>query len=356
MLHLARRGQRVLGIDRFAPPHSRGSSHGQTRVIRQAYFEHPDYVPLVRRAYDLWRDLEGETGQRLFVQCGLLEAGPAEGVVVPGVLKAAQQHDLEVESLSPDEVTRRWPDLRVPEELAVVYEPAAGYLMVEECVAAHLELGRRRGAELLTDCIVKGWREDPQGVTVETSRGTFSSGKLVITAGAWAGGLLDDPRVSLTPLRKALFWYPAGKLAAGRELPTYLFEREGLVHYGFPSLDGATIKVAEHSGGTILSDPRLADQAIDPSEQARLEDFLKDCLPAVTGSPVDHTTCLYTVTPDHHFVVDRHPQFERVIYAAGLSGHGFKFATVLGEILAELACNRTTPHPIDFLSANRFAC
>src|SRR5690606_8416956 len=155
-----------------------------------------------------------------------------------------------------------------------------------------------------------------------------------------------DPRVALTPLRKALFWYSAEKLTAACDLPTYLYEREGQVHYGFPSLDGRAIKVAEHSGGLAVADPLAVDQAIAPAERKRIEAFLAAGLPRVSGPPLEHATCLYTVTPDHHFVVDRHPQSERVVYAAGLSGHGFKFATVLGEVLADLATEGQPAHSI----------
>lgn len=353
LYHLASQGQRVLGIDRFAPPHDRGSSHGQTRAIRQAYFEHPDYVPLLQRTYALWRTLESQTGAALFEPCGMVEIGPANGEVIAGVLRAAREHELAVESLDAAEVLTRWPALRVPEGLAAVYEPTAGYLHVERCVEVYLSEARKLGAELLTDCEVKAWRAALGEVEVETPRGTFVAQSLVITAGAWASDLLASLGIPLAPLRKSLFWYPADLLTDAKGLPVYLYELPQGVYYGFPATDGQ-IKIGEHSGGQAVSDPLAVDRNIRPEEQRGAEAFLAQCLPGVVGPPVAHTTCLYTMTPDHHFVVDRHPEYPNVAFAAGLSGHGFKFTPVLGEVLADLLTEGKTELPIGFLSFKRF--
>ncbi len=354
LYELARRGLRVVGIDRFTPPHDRGSSHGETRVIRQAYFEHPDYVPLLCESYAGWESLEASSGRTLFTRCGLLEAGPADGVVVPGVLRAAELHDLAVESLTGEEVRHRWPGIVLPEGLDAVFEPTAGYLAVDQCVATNIDLAQQHGAELLTGCIVAGWDAQPSHLTVHTSQGDLATARLVVAAGAWARELLPNFGDRLIPLRKGLFWFDVGSLPNARELPTYLFELGSEVFYGFPSLDGLSLKVAEHSGGQVLDNPLKVDRGINHSEEAALRRFLAQCLPNVGQQLVDHTTCLYTMSPDHHFVVDRLPEDPRVVYAAGLSGHGFKFVPALGRALADLAIEGTTDLPIGFLSASRF--
>ena len=357
LYELARRGVRAVGIDRYSPPHDRGSSHGQTRVIRQAYFEHTDYVPLLKASYRLWRDLEAATGRSLFHEVGLLEVGPADGVVVPGVLRAAAEHGLAVEQLSPSEVERRWPGLRVPDDLVGVFEPSAGYLLVEDCVAANLAAAQAAGATLLADTEVHEWTADERGVRVRTSAGEIAAAKLIIAAGSWASSMLRDVAVELSVRRKSLFWFAADSprydVAAG--FPVYLFELPAGVFYGFPRIDGRSVKVAEHTGGATVDDPATVNREIDPNEQHRLEGFLAAHLPDVSPRVTDHAVCLYTMSPDEHFIVDRHPAHPNVHFAAGLSGHGFKVTPVLGRALADLALDGSTGLAIEFLSLRRFS-
>jgi monomeric sarcosine oxidase len=356
LYQLARRGAKVLGIDRFSPPHDRGSSHGQTRVIRQAYFEHPDYVPLLLESYRLWHELEQQTGQHLLHQIGLVEIGPEDGVVVPGVLSAAAQHGLTVESLSANEIVRHWPGLRVSEPLVGVYEPTAGYLLVEACVEAHLTAAREAGAELLFNTEVAGWTADANGITVRTANGTIGAERIVITAGAWAGQVLADLNVRLTARRKSLFWFAteAAEYKAASGMPVYLFELADGVFYGFPRLDKRGVKFAEHSGGRVVENPPDVDREVVIEEERRLVNVLRRLLPGVSTQMTDHAVCLYTMSPDEHFVVDRHPAHANVVFAAGLSGHGFKFAPVLGAALADLVIEGRTTLPIGFLSSARF--
>ena len=350
---LARRGRRVLGIDRFNPPHDRGSSHGQTRIIRQAYFEHPDYVPLARRSYELWAALEHDTDQKLFHRLGILEVGPADGVVVPGVLRAASEHGLDVQQLTPLDLARRWPQFRIPAGFAAVYEPNAGYLPVEDCVAAHLALAQRDGAELLMNTVVERWTPNAETVAVRTERGDFHTHRLIVTAGPWAGGLLAGLRVPLTVKRKSLFWFAADAAHHSPALPPFLFELPEGVIYGFPAIDSRGLKVAEHSGGRVVADPLAVDRDIDSIEEATLRKFLAEHLPGVSQQRTDHAVCMYTMSPDEHFIVDHHPADERIVFAAGLSGHGYKFAAVLGEVLADLALDGTTKLPVEFLRLKR---
>jgi sarcosine oxidase len=293
---LARRGGRVLGLDRFPLAHDRGSSHGQTRLIRQAYYEHPDYVPLLRRAYEAWRDLEQASGRRLLVESGLVMAGPETGEVVPGALASARIHDLAIETLAPAEAAARWPAFRVPDDWQVVYERQGGYLFVEDCVRAHAEVATARGAELRSGVSVHDWRISGHDVVVETDAGRFAAAKLVLGPGPWAGGL-----------------------------------------------------------GRAVADPMAVDRSVDAGEQVRIDAWIAAHLPALGRDRRDHATCLYTMSPDHHFVLGLHPDHPQVAIAAGFSGHGFKFASVVGEVLADLAITGGTPQPIGFLSPRRFA-
>jgi monomeric sarcosine oxidase len=346
----ALRGAKVLGLDRFAPPHDRGSSHGQSRIIRQAYFEHPDYTPLLLEAYRLWAELAECSGRRLYHEVGVLQIGPPEGIVVPGVLRAADEHGLRVEKLSPQDIQRQWPAYHVPDNLAGVLETRAGYLEVEVCVAAHLEQAVRAGAELRTDTEALAWDPGPP-VRVRTSAGEFVADRLIVTAGAWAGPLLADLGLELNVLRKSLFWYAVdpGQPAAHDRTPCFLYELPEGVFYGFPRLDERGVKIAEHSGGQPLDDPLRVDRKVNREDGKRVEAFVTDYLPCVTARRTDHAVCLYTMSPDEHFFVDRHPVHPHVSFAAGLSGHGFKFAPVLGEALTELALDGATDLPIGFL-------
>jgi monomeric sarcosine oxidase len=356
LFHLAARGARVLGLDRFPPGHDRGSSHGHTRVIRQAYFEHPDYVPLLRRAYTLWDELAARDGQALFERAGLLQIGPPDGAIVPGVLASARQHNLPVEELGPDEVERRFKGFRVPEGAHAVFERDAGYLLVEECVRAHARAAEGAGAEIRSGIAVRSWHAEGTGAVVETDAGSFSAGRLVIAAGAWAGSLLAELGVPLRVVRKHLHWYAADAACYRREngCPAFFYEHQHQFFYGFPRIDERGVKVAEHSGGESVADPLAVDRSVDPEDRRRVEESLGRFLPRVSRRPTDHTVCLYTMSPDEHFIVDRHPEHEAVAFAAGLSGHGFKFTSVLGEILAALVLDGRTEQPVGFLNCRRF--
>lgn len=352
---LARRGVRVLGLDRFPAGHDRGSSHGQSRMIRQAYFEHPDYVPLVCRAYEGWRELEQRARQTLLNLCGVLQMGSPTGEVVPGVLAAAREHDLTVETLTHGEVARRFPGFFVPDDAVAVFEPAAGFLPVETCVRTHLEEAARLGADLRCDLSVRGWSAAQGSVTVETDRETYLAASLVIAAGPWAGELLAPLGLPLVVRRKPLYWYaPADDTyRLERGCPGFLYETAAGVFYGFPQLGPEGLKIAEHTGGQEVDDPLGLDRSLDRHDQQRVEAFIEAYLPRVTGACTQHAVCMYTLTPDHHFVVDRHPAHANVALVAGLSGHGFKFAPVLGQALADLALEGQTALPIAFLSCAR---
>lgn len=355
LFHLARRGVRALGLDRFAPGHDRGSSHGASRIIRQAYFEHPDYVPLLLRAYELWADLAERQGRTLYHETGLLQVGPPQGEVVPGVLACAKRHHLPIEELTARELSAQWPGFRAPDGFRAAFERRAGYLEVEACVLAHLEQAQKLGAELRTDGAVRRWRADGSGVVVETEREAFSAGALIIAAGAWSGELLADLGLRLEVRRKPLFWFEALETAydPARGCPCFLFEMPTGIFYGMPQIDADGVKIAEHTGGAVVSDPLAVKRELEPAERRRVEEFIAAAMPQVSHRLTRHSVCMYTMSPDAHFVIDRHPDFPQTAFAAGLSGHGFKFTGVLGEVLADLVLDGRTSLPVGFLAANR---
>jgi monomeric sarcosine oxidase len=354
LYYLARRGTRVLGLDRFPPGHDRGSSHGDTRIIRLAYFEHPDYVPLLRRAYELWSQLETTCGQQLYREVGLVEVGPPDGEVVPGVLRSTREHNLNVDSLLPSEFSRRFPGFRLPETMSAVFEQKAGYLAVEACVRTYTAEAQKLGAELHSEETILSWQADGNDVTIKTNKGQYSAARLIVTPGAWAPQLLAGLGIRFEIRRKSLFWYEAPPMySADRNCPAFLYETPAGAFYGFPQADEWGLKVAEHSGGQVIDDPLTVNREIDPHDRKQVENFLAQYLPGVSRSLRKHVTCMYTMSPDSHFIVDRHPQHPQVAFVAGLSGHGFKFASVLGEILAELALDGRSALPIEFLSCRR---
>ena len=354
LYELASRGQRVLGFEQFPCGHSRGSSHGQTRVIRQAYFEHPDYVPLLLRSYELWEQLERETGRRCMYRNGLLQVGPADGAVIRGVLQSAAEHQLAVEQLRAEEVRRRFPPLVIRDEWSAVYEAHAGYLFVEAAVAAHQAAAAKAGATIRDNEAVRTWRATDQGVSVTTDVASWSAAALVVTAGPWAGQLLADLKPSLCVLRKDLYWLAAAECYRQETgLPVFLYELSDGIYYGFPDIAGSGVKVGEHTGGVEHALPTSPPYELIPADVARVERFVAECLPQVTNQRLRHRVCWYTMSADGHFVVGAHPQHHNVYIAAGLSGHGYKFTPVLGEALADLVCQQRTRLPIEFLAWDR---
>ena len=339
--HLARRGRRVLGIDRFAPPHTMGSSHGKTRIIREAYFEDPAYVPLVQRAYRLWEELERMAGARLLLKTGGLMIGGPDSTLIAGARRSAETHHLEHEVLSAAEVSRRFPAIRPEPEMVAVHEPRAGILFPEPCIAAHLTLAARHGAAIQTDERVTSWRADGHGVSVTTSRATYRAERLIVSAGAWAAELLADLDPPLSVERQVVFWFDPVRARAhlsGTNCPVHLWQFDDRQFvYGFPDL-GEGVKMARHHRG-ITGTAETLSRDIAPAEVEDMRQILRRFLPDASGPLRSTAVCLYTNTPDEHFWIDRHPAHDNVLVASPCSGHGFKFASVVGEILADLACD-----------------
>lgn len=355
LYHFAKRGLRVVGLDRFPTAHQNGSSHGQTRLIRQAYFEHPDYVPMLKRAYALWADLSERCGQQLYQEVGVLQVGPTNGRILPGVLESAKLHQLEVDELTAREVSSRFPGFVCPDSLSGVFERRAGFLFVEDCIKAHTAQALQAGAVLHTGEAVKRWSASPNHVEVETDRETYSARHLVVTAGSWANDFLSSLGIPFEVIRKSLYWFETDSpnYRADRGAPGFIIEAPTGNFYGFPQIDSSGVKSAEHTGGLPVADPLKLNRQEDPQETARVMEFLGQFLPQVSQRRSKFDVCLYTLSPDRNFVVDRHPEHANVSFAAGLSGHGFKFASVLGEVLTELSMGLPPSAPIDFLSSRR---
>jgi sarcosine oxidase len=353
---LARRGVRVVGLEQFGLGHTLGSSHGHTRIIRKAYYEHPDYVPLVCRAYDAWYALEQHSGKHLLTETPCLSLGDPSSHIVQGVQASARGHALPVETLSIDELRRRYPPFHLPEAFVGVLERSSGFLYVDECVRTFQDEARKLGAKLHDNEAVTSWQTSGNSVTVKTSRGEYSAAKLVIAAGPWSARLLEGLSVPLTVLRQVPMWFSTSNDALFRRdvFPIFIAESQQGTFYSVPALDPTGLKVALHYGATDQARPEDIDREVRDADERPVRDFLRQYLPDANGPRTRGSICLYTLTPDRHFVIDRHPEYASVVLAGGFSGHGFKFTPVVGEILADLALNGRTEQPIGMFSARRF--
>jgi sarcosine oxidase len=354
--HLASRGLRVLGIDRHTPPHHYGSSHGHARIIREAYFEHPQYVPMVQRAYTLWDGLAAETGTDLSIRTGGLMIGPEQGELVSGAMRSAQLHQLPCALWSAAEVRERVPALSPAQDMVGLWEPRAGVLFPERCVDTMLGVARSRGAHLLYETTVTGWQADAAGVTVATSSQDYRAGHLILAAGPWMPDLLPALALPLTIERAVQHWFrPSRDEGLGRpdRLPIYILEyaRERLL-YGLPDT-GRGVKIAKHHQGERTT-AHTVRRRVDDDERLEMHGLVLQWLPRVAGPLTESTVCMYTNTPDGDFILDYHPTDRRAIVASPCSGHGFKFASAVGEILADLAMDRAPRFDLGPFRATRF--
>ena len=354
--HLARRGQRVLGLEKFTPAHDKGSSHGGSRIIRQSYFEDPAYVPLLLRAYELWEGLAQDSGQEVYRITGGLFLGPPDCLTVAGSLRASRQWSLPHEVLDAAQIRSRFPNFTPQPGDVGLYEAKAGFARPEMTVAAHLDLAASAGATLRFGEEVQEWSESATGVTVTTGAGTYTAGQLVICPGAWAPQLLAELGIPITVERQVLYWLdPVGGTAPFEDQPIFINENaNGMQIYGFPAIDGPDggVKVAFFRKGQECT-PDTIDRVVHPEEISAMRDRVTELLPALTGDCVHSATCMYSNTSDEHFVITRHPDYANVTVACGFSGHGFKFVPVVGEIVADLATTGNTAHPIALFDPQR---
>ena len=349
--HAARQGQRVLGIEQFTPAHAHGSSHGHSRIIRQAYFEDPAYVPLLNRAFSLWDDLASHADEDLLHLTGGIMLGHPDSDVIRGTLASVNTHQLPHRIYQAAEIRQHFPALTPSDDIIAVAETQAGYVVPEAAIRTHLKLAAHHGADLHFNEAVQDWHVDAAGVVhVRTNQGTYSADKLIISAGAWVPQLLADLGLPLRVERRVLCWFdPIGGYApfAESHFPIYIWDcGDGVSFYGFPYQPGTKgVKVAIHTVGQVC-EPHTIDRQLHDQDVTQLQDLLRHRIPALTGPLLDYATCMYTLTPDEHFLIDTHPAHTNVIIASPCSGHGFKFTPVIGEILADLAGTSRTSHDI----------
>ena len=363
-VQLASRGVRVLGLEQFALGHARGSSHGHSRMIRMCYYEHSDYVPLLRRAYELWRETEAAACTRLLHITGGVYMGPPDSLAVRGATRSATEHRLDHELLDRPALAERYPQFKVPDDHTALFEPLAGYLVPEAVIAAHLSLARAAGATLRHNERVASYDADGSRVRVYTSGGEYEADRVIFACGAWATRVVHDLGVEVVATRQVMGWVRPRNpvpLAQGA-CPVWAIDqpraagdvRAGL-YYGFPTDAGGLpgFKIARHAVGPP-TEPDHTDFDARPGDGADFRAALRAFLPDADGPLLNIRICMYENSPDGHFIIDRHPRHRNVIIACGFSGHGFKFASVVGEVLADLAVDGATRHPIGFLGLSRF--
>lgn len=354
---IAARGHDVVGFERFGPDHRRGASSGDSRVLRALYFEHPRYVPLLERAYELWHELEARVDAPLVEETGGLMLGPADGHVVPGCRRSGRDHALAYEELTARDVARRFPAFRVPDGTAALLDPRAGFLRADACVDAFRSVARGAGADLRFSEPVRSWTVDDGGVRVVTDDGAYEAGRLVLTAGGWTGDLVPEIDDLLSLERQTLHFVRPQREAPflGRRCPVWIYERgDGAFFYGTPTVGGRA-KVARHHGGSPLTHPDELDRRVDAGEAREILEAVRPLLPELGGEVVGGRACFYTNTPDGDFLLARLPDAPRVLLSSACSGHGFKFASVLGEIHADLALNGETSFDVSPFGLDRLA-
>lgn len=354
---IAKQGKKVLLLDAFDPPHHHASHHGETRIIRHAYGEGEHYVPLVLRAQTLWEELQARSGQSLFLPTGVLNIGDRSAPFIQTLIKSAEQYQLPLEILNAEQVHARFPGFTLPEHYLGCFEPTSGVLKCEACIAAYRDLAVAHGAECLPYHPLDTLQIlDDGSARLVSGKREIRAKKVIVAAGAWTTKLLRqlDVALPMQPYRKTFAWFDADETLYGdRAFPAFSFHSPQGIYYGFPSIDGAGVKVGRHDGGEPHDpDTPLADFDTVADSQD-LERLLATVMPQVASLKYGKT-CMYSMTEDEHFIIDVHPHYSNVIIAAGFSGHGFKFASVIGEILSELALHGQTQHPIAPFSFQRF--
>jgi len=355
--HLARRRQRVLALEQFDIPHDRGSSHGVNRIIRLAYAEDPAYVPLLRRAYELWRELEHTVDERLLIVTGGVDAGPEHGEIVQGSLESCREHGIPREVLNADELRARFPGYRLPNDMVAVYQADAGFVLAERSIVAHVNAALRHGAELHGREPVLSWDVSHGTVHVRTTRASYEAPKLVIAAGAWAGRLAPRVASYAVPERQVLMWVQPRRPEYFRlgAFPVFNMEAPEGRFYGFPVYGIPGFKIGKYHHLRERIEPDALNGECRPEDEEVIREGIRLYFPDADGPTLSLATCMFTNTPDEHFILDRHPELGEVSIAAGFSGHGFKFCSVVGEIMADLAIDGRTRWKIDLFKLSRLS-
>ncbi|CAM4326608.1 N-methyl-L-tryptophan oxidase [Lacicoccus alkaliphilus] len=355
--YLAEQGIKTLMIDAFDPPHASGSHSGDTRLIRHACGEGYDYVPLAMRAQALWDDLQTKTSERIFLKTGVVTFGPSDSLFVQTAINGGLEYDLNLDTLSADEINARWPGIAVPDGQIGCYEPDAGVLFSENAIRTFRRLALERGAELKVNSPVMNIDAFADSVKVETNTESFTADKLIISGGAWNKKILDDLdlKLRIQPSRQTIAWFDSDDaLYRADDFPGFFADVPTGVYYGFPSIDGSGLKVGRYDNGEEI-DPEYYNQefgALDKDE-GDLRGFLGEYMKEANGSLDVGRTCMFTNTPDENFIIDKHPAHDHIAIAAGFSGHGYKFSSAVGEILGELVTKGEASQDISLFKATR---
>ena len=354
--HLARRGCKVLGLERYDIPHEMGSSHGYSRMIRYTLQEHPNYVPLVRRAYELWRELEDASGETLVVTTGSVRAGPPASLYYKNAQESCDAHNIPYEILTATEINRRFPGYQFPDEISSIFQSDGGFLLPEQCIVNHVRAAEESGAEIHRQETVLDWEPQSDEIKVRTDKGVYTARKLVVTAGAWAGKLVPEVTEHAIPERQVLGWFEPEKpeLFRPENFPVFGVLAEEGRYYGFPTYSVPGFKIGRSHHLLQKVDPDQMDREVHTEDEAILRQAVSRYFPLAAGRLLERKTCMYTNTPDEHFMIGVLPDHPQVSLAAGFSGHGFKFASVIGEIMADLAHNGETNHDISLFRLDRF--
>lgn len=357
LYHAATRGLQAVGFDQFKPPHTLGSSHGGSRIIRRAYFEGASYVPLLSHAYELWQDVERASGRSLMHLNGCLTVGQRDGSTLRGAKESSEAYGIPFQFLEPADVHERFPAFRLRDDEAALWEPEAGWLEPELCIRTHLELAEEAGAEIRLNEAVKTWGATGGKIRIETAGGTFDVGRLVLCAGGWIVPLLREVHVPLRIERQVNAWFrPSGAIEKFKpeNCPVYIWEYDGRrVLYGFPDT-GDGVKTGLHHSGEFVEHPDDVDREVHDDDVEALRRQTERLLPGSCGGVARVSTCFYTNTPDDHYLIDHHPGLERVVFASACSGHGFKASNAVGESLVRLACGEDPAVDLSAFRLKRF--
>lgn len=356
--HLAQRGLRVLGLERFDLGHGMGSSHGLSRIIRLAYFEGSHYVPIVKRAHELWARTGEEAGLKLLHVTGSLDLAPIGAGPVESSLQSCLDHGLEHEQLDRAEISRRFPAFQLPEGHVGLWQPGGGFVASEKAIYAHVGLAQSRGADIRTNEPMLDWAPTADGgVTVRTERGSYSAGRLVITSGGWISDAVPALARQVHTVKQAIGWFTTRRPELFREgaFPVFILTAEEGSFYGFPLYEHPGFKIGGPHFAREPIDPREPDRTPSPRQVALIQDCLKRYLPDAAGAPLTLKGCVYTVSPDEDFIIDSVPGVPQAVFASCCSGHGFKFASAIGEILADRATDTPSPFDLSPFSLGRFA-
>jgi sarcosine oxidase len=353
---LAKQGKKVLGLEQFDIPHDQGSSHGVNRIIRLAYYEHPSYVPIMKRGYELWRELEKDTGEKILHITGSIDASHENDEVFQGSYKSCLEHGLKHEVLDGDELHKRFPGYQLPRDYRALFQEEGGFLLSERCIVNHVEVAQSLGADVRAREKVLGWTSHKDRVTVKTERGSYEAGALVITAGPWASQLVPSLGKNAVAERQALGWFQPFKpeLFTPQNFPVFNMKVPEGRYYGFPVYSVPGFKIGRYHHLDEQVNPDTVNRNISQQD----EDVLRECVsryfPQSNGATMMMKTCMFTNSPDEHFIIGHHPDFHNVSFAAGFSGHGYKFCSVIGEIMSELALHGKTRHDISLFNPERY--